>query len=43
MVKKYNPIFKFNEELTEGIITKRKGQFIFYVLPNNRRSWRNNI
>ena len=31
MVKKYNPIFKFNEELTEGIITKRKGQFIFYV------------
>ena len=31
MGKKYNPIFKFNEELTEGIITKRKGQFIFYV------------
>ncbi len=31
MGTKYNPIFKFNEELTEGIITKRKGQFIFYV------------
>ena len=29
--KKHNPTPKFNEELTEGIITKRKGQFIFYV------------
>ena len=37
MGKKYNQIFKFNEELTEVIIIKRKGQFIFLCQNKRKR------
>ena len=36
MVKKSNPIYKFNKELIEGIIIKRKGQFLFIVNINGK-------
>ena len=31
MVKKSNSFYKFDEELTEGIIKGRKGQFVIFA------------
>ena len=36
MVKKLNSFYKFDEELTEGIIKERKGQFVLFVKIKNK-------
>ena len=36
MVKKINSFYKFDEELTEGIIKERKGQFVLFVKIKNK-------